>query len=692
MDYNELELAWPRSVAKTTPGLNQVYAYLAKRGITPQYTQELGFKIVPAHGLVTAAMGTRLEKVNPGFRENRLAIVIPHLHSQWWCARLVDVDVVPLAGWEKMVEGTSKRAKMFAPPGVSPDAWLAPTLDWDSGLQKGARIHIHESAIKAANGARLGYWSIGLNGVWGWSNKKSGRGMPPAMQGLPWRKLELVPVIVFDSNYETNFQVKAAAEKLAERLMSLTGRKAEIMSTPRGVDGRHRGFDDFCVEEGDKRAVEWLEVGGVAADLDPLRLAMMEINDKVCIVESMSRIAELETGTLMSRYEFCDVNYARLKVYNVITEKFEGVAKAWMGWEWQTRVRALAYTPGAERITEAGDLNLWRGWGCAPVGGNVKPWLELLADCIPDKDHQRRIIQWFAYPLQVPGGKLTTALLLYGPPGSGKDALLMPIKALYGGDNAVEISSPQLKSSFNSIYASRQFVHANELQRSFDSQDVVNQVLKLLITSEFQTVNRKGQPEYTVRNVCNVAITSNYADCVKMDEDDRRLYIHEWKGRHVGPEHQGYWDKYFTWSQSQTGPAALHAYLLGVDLTGFNPAERAAETEAKEFMREALRSPLEEWIHRLKIDPDGVLGLHYIGRCLFTSDELANVYNASAGERGQIAPVRMGKACFKFLNKTPRMRLGDDKHEGEKFTYWIVRGTNKDWSTPKMVKKNGGRN
>jgi hypothetical protein len=282
-------------------------------------------------------------------------------------------------------------------------------------------------------------------------------------------------------------------------------------------------------------------------------------------------------------------------------------------------------------------------------------------------------------------------LLLYGPPGSGKDALLLPIKTLYGADNAVEISSPQLKSSFNSIYASRQFVHANELQRSFDTQDAVNQVLKLLITSEFQTVNRKGQPEYTVRNVCNVAITSNYADCVKMDEDDRRLYIHEWKGKHVGPESQPYWDKYFAWVAGG-GAAALFGYLLGVSLEGFNPAERAAETEAKEFMREALRSPLEEWIHRLKIDPDKVLGLHHVGQCLFTSEELANVFNATASERAQTTGVRMGKACFKFLNKTPRMRLGGDRHAGEKYSYWIVRKPNKDWSTPEMVKKNGGRN
>ena len=689
MNYDEIELAW-KPAGPRTPGLGQVYSYLKARGVTPEYAEELGFHIIPAHALVTRAMGARFEQTNPGFRDNRLAIVIPHRpHSQWWCARLVDVDFIPPTermGWESMVEKTSRRAKMFAPPGRAPDAYLVPTLDWGK-IQEGARVHIHESAIKAANGARLGYWSVGLNGVWGWSSKKTGQSLAPALLGLPWRKLKLVPVIVYDSNYEDNSQVQAAAEKLAERLMTLTGRKAEIMHVPKGPDGADRGFDDYCVQEGNDAACAWLDAGGIEAELDPVRLAVIELNERVCLVESLARVAELDTGVLMSRHDFCDVVYANRTIYDLVTEKVVSIPKVWMSSPWQTRVRALAYEPGQDRVTDEGDLNLWHGLGVQPKEGDVKPWLDLIADSVP-APHARKLVQWFAYPLQNLGSKMNTALLLFGPSGTGKDALIHPLKKVYGQENSVEVGGVNLKSSFNSLYSNKQLVHANELQRSFDSQDAVNQTLKMLVTSQFISVNRKGQPEYTVRNCANLVITSNYSDCVKMDEDDRRLYIHEWRGTHRGPEHQSYWNRYFAWADSAGGPGALLSYLLGVDLTGFDPSAWADETEAKEFMRGALRSPVEEWVWALRENADKALGTHFLGYCLLTAEELARVFNLTHGG-APVSSVKMGKACFKILEKTPRMRL--EGKEDLPQSYWIVREHHKSWATSALVKRHNGR-
>lgn len=652
------------------PGIQQAYNYLRVRGISPEYAHDLGLIILPARELLSRVR-------NKVTNDPRLAIVFPHEGTDWWSARLVDSGLrMAVKSFDDL---TVARNKMTCPPSEAPHAYLVPCLDW-GGLQKGARIYIHESAIKAANGARLGRWSVGLNGVWGWTSRKHEIALVQELRGLPWKTLELSCTIVFDSNCSDNWDVAAAASRLASKLHEICGVEVDLLVVPKLASGKDQGFDDFCVALGDEAAQEWLDQEGTPLDIAPLEVMKSQLNSEVCVVRSLGRVAEQATGTLMSRQVFTDVNYAHYIVKDD-DDKPVSVPRLWLTDQRRTVVNAISYQPGEPVLTTDGDLNLWRGMGRDPVEGDVAQWLDLLENNVQDSALRTWIIQWMAYPLQNLGKKMNAFLLLFGPSGTGKDMLLRPLHRIYG-DNAVMVSNDELKSTFTSLYSAKQFIHANELVRVRQDNELVNQKIKMLVTAEKLTVNQKGQPEYKIRNVANLAITSNYVDCVKLDEDDRRACVVEW-GAHQTVERrrdEDYWTALVDWIDGE-GSACIYDYLLRVDLSGFNPMAWAPGTEAKSEVIDAGRSSVEAFIHRLMEDPDSELGGAFSGKCLFTAKELAIIHHGCSGD--DLKPQQVDLLSKKLRSAgVQRANEGRSlKVAGAVARYWVVRRRDEDWSS-----------
>ena len=137
------------------PGIDQAYAYLAKRGIPYEMIDKLGLMLVRAGPLLERIKG------RGGIVDSRIAIIIPHPDKlggvrDWWSCRLVDtMGALGSRGFASLVQGT--RAKMLCPPGERPEAYFTPNIEWNP--QDGDYIYFHESAIKAINGAALGLYS-----------------------------------------------------------------------------------------------------------------------------------------------------------------------------------------------------------------------------------------------------------------------------------------------------------------------------------------------------------------------------------------------------------------------------------------------------------------------------------------------------------------------------------------------------
>ena len=623
----------------------EVLSYLAQRGISPELAQALNLKITNAAELIALARG------GPQWADDsRYAIVFPHydLTGQvlpWWSARLVGrampAPLRSVASFADYVDGaqtqgTSGLGKMFCPPNEPPCAYLphAPGLpDW-AVLPKGSTVYLHESAIKAINCAVLGYYAVGLNGVWGFASKRHALALLPALKSLPWRALELNPVVVYDADVLANPHVLEAATQLATRLLSITGRTATLLPLPAvPALGPKYGFDDL-VHHNVALARATLAATPIPIELHPIEAAKLALSRKCCVISSISRVADIETGTLMSTGAFTELNYAH---YTADIELPNGnlkevsVPKLWLKDPRRTWVECLTYEPGQPKMCTNYEgrpsLNLWRGWGIQPAPGDISPWLSLLADNVADPTLMDWILDWLAYPLQNPGKKLNSLLLIFGPSGTGKDLFLAPMHKIYGTDNAVKISNDELKSSFTSLYSQRQFVHADELKRVKDNADAVNQKIKGLVTAEALTVNRKGDPEYKVRNTINLAITSNYFDCIKLDEDDRRATVVRWEPPAADPtaDHRGdqpYWLTYVRWLHG-AGASAIFYALLTRDLSRFDPAAWAFDTDSKADVIDSARTSVERYVANLKTPATQDLPPLTEGRQLFTSKELA---------------------------------------------------------------------
>lgn len=488
------------------------------------------------------------------------------------------------------------------------------------------------------------------------------------LRDLPWKALDLQPVICFDSNAADNWDVQAAISQLAGKLYEITGQSATHLLLPKSPEGEHWGFDDFCVRHGDDAALAYLDGDGDVVEVSELKRLKVKLNSEVCVVRSLGRIAEQATGTLMTRTTFTDINYAHYVAS--VDDKSINVPRLWLADPSRVEVEALDYVPGGSVLV--GDrLNLWRGMGVSPSPGDPRKWLDLLERNIPNPVLRQWVIQWMAYPLQHLGAKLHSYIHLWGPPGSGKQALFYPLRLIYGS-NAIIVGKAQLLSDFNSIYSNKQFINFDELEAS-ERATMMQQKIKMLTDKDTLVVNSKGQPEYEVRNCANFISTSNYPDALKLDDDDRRACVIQFGER--GKVHdEAYWTEYHAWVENG-GAEIVFQYLLEVDLEGFNPKGWAPMTEAKADVTEASRSPVEVWVQHLWDDPESVLPANQ-RKSLWTNGELAMF--AYADDPKGVTPgkkvflgVRMLAAGFR--------RTDQIKINGKPERYWIVRNRDDEW-------------
>lgn len=258
-------------------------------------------------------------------------------------------------------------------------------------------------------------------------------------------------------------------------------------------------------------------------------------------------------------------------------------------------------------------LNTWTGWPTTPKAGNCKLALDLLRYLCSDEPNADEIhdwvIKWLAYPIQHPGAKMKSALVVHGPQGTGKSMIFEAIGALYG-DYYILLNQGAIEDKFNADWSARKlFVVADEIVARQEMHHIKNQ-LKTLITGEWIRVNPKNLIAYKERNHMNLVFLSNEKQPVAIEEDDRRHGV-IWTPPALSKDH------YNAVSDEllSGGLAALHQYLLDVDLTGFGPHTQPPPTRSKRDLMELGRGSVErfvhEWLH-LEVpdhDGDGVLPL-----------------------------------------------------------------------------------
>jgi hypothetical protein len=515
---------------------------------------------------------------------------------------------------EKIYDEKGKLIRYTQPAGAAPQPYFSKLFPWvqylDSHKGEARAVVITEGELKADCACKYGVPCIGLGGVYNFRSRKEA--FIEGLRQIDWS--ESTVCIVYDSDASSNFQVVRARNALSAEFLALNAQVFPV-DLPALTATTKTGLDDFIMARGVEAFKELLNA---AQPWAPSR-TLHELNEEVVFIQDPGLVLRHDTLQRMSRDMFARSVYAnRIWEEEVVAAKGKtkiekrGAAEEWIKWPSRSEVLRLTYAPGQERITDEREANLWRGWGVAPAyikKGDTSLWREFMDYFFKDDPtaaaDRRWMEQWLAYPLQHPGTKLYTALVVHSTvKGCGKSLLGHSMKEIYGL-NFEELDEDQLKGDFNEWAQNKQFIMAEEIAGG-DKRGIADK-LKGMITRPTIRINAKHLPTYVLPDCMNYYFNSNHHDSFFVEDGDRRLFIHEVRcGRlvDIAPE---FLKQYVKWIKSPEGAGALFYYFLHLNLTGFDPTAPARETVSRKAMIELGRSDAEAWVAELKEHPENVL-------------------------------------------------------------------------------------
>lgn len=330
------------------------------------------------------------------------------------------------------------------------------------------------------------------------------------------------------------------------------------------------------------------------------------------------------------RFEHCDFvsieklrqQYANTKIKMNVGDSIKWVTYADV-WHRSAKRRQhlnVDFMPGKPKIFDE-KINQWEGWGAEARPGDITPWNEMLDHVFAGDAAMRSWFErWLAYPLQHPGTKLTTAVVLWSiKQGVGKSMIGETMCRIYGEHGKI-ITAVELHSGFNNWMRAAQFILGEENSSSDRRAD--SNKLKVLITSDRVYLNEKYQPAIDTKNCANFMFTSNHADAFYLEDADRRYFVWEIKAER---KPDAFYANFVDWRDNRGGAEALMDHLLKLDLTGFSAKGNAPITEAKEEMIRQGKSDLERWLTDVVEDEISVRSV--FGKEVAHINEVAEVYN-----------------------------------------------------------------
>jgi putative DNA primase/helicase len=139
-------------------------------------------------------------------------------------------------------------------------------------------------------------------------------------------------------------------------------------------------------------------------------------------------------------------------------------------------------------------VNLFHGMPMQPDGSkSCARILELLYHLCNEEDAiYEWVLKWIAFPLQRPGAKMETAIVMHSEEGSGKNLFWEAVKSLYGIYASV-ITQNELESQFNTWASRKLFMIANEVVSRSELREHKGRLKNYITESELQ-INEKLLP------------------------------------------------------------------------------------------------------------------------------------------------------------------------------------------------------
>lgn len=517
------------------------------------------------------------------------------------------------------------------------EAYLPPLVDWQAVSQDpDAPVAITEGELKAACATKYATPTIGLGGVWSFKSKRRKKPLLDVFYDFVWKERHVT--ILYDSDAATNPMVVQARSALARELLAM-GALVHVADVPPAEDGSKQGLDDFCLAEGPEELQE-LMLSGLPFEASAV---LHDLNEEVVYVRDPGVVARYGDAFKMRPGDFTGHAYSNRLITEFYTDKegnakerVKSAARAWLDWPSRGELARFTFMPGADRVTDAGEFNTWSGWGCEPRKGSVEPWRKLLDHLFgKEKSLRQWFERWLAIPLQRPGSKMFTSAVVWGrSTGTGKSLVGYSMKRIYG-ECFEEIGDKELQDARYEWAIGKLFIMGDDVT-GHDQRNLADR-LKRMITQERMRVDPKFIPSYSVPDFINYYFTSNHPDAFFLEDDDRRMLVHEVT---CAPLDAQFYEDYRQWLGSG-GAEALFHHLLTLDLGDQKAQDRAPMTGAKERMMEDGMSDLGTWVRRLKSDPDVLLkfGEARLQGDLWTAAELHRLYDPEQKRRATVAAM-----------------------------------------------------
>lgn len=290
-----------------------------------------------------------------------------------------------------------------------------------------------------------------------------------------------------------------------------------------------------------------------------------------------------------------------------------------------------------------------------PSGGykgneGVKLLKRLLTDLFPERKYRAMVMDFVAHKVRFPHVKLKYALLIKGSENEGKSLIADLLGQLLGQHNVSLIGSDQLKEKFNGWAHECLMSVVEEIRMpGKEAHEVLNK-LKPVVTNKHIPVRKMNKDPSKEMNFCDLFLTTNYDDCLPMEEDNSRFLVlftrfrtnAEVKAWHAKlQQEEGVIYTRVLWDHIQERPAQFLEALAKYEFSEYyDPQGRAPDTVFKRIMAEDSKTDerqlLEDLLERRE-DPT------------ITNDVLVwSSFRAILDRRG-MAPALRNRAVASFL-------------------------------------------
>jgi hypothetical protein len=558
---------------------------------------------------------------------------------------------------------------------TAPHLYFPNVIKWKTSKRTGKvrlkRLVITEGEKKAVKACLVGIPTVALAGVWNYKSSKKQISLLDDFQVFDLSNTDVE--ICYDSDLTSNEHVRAAINGLAGELARLKPKSiCFVMLDGDSSDDAKVGLDDFLSGyDGDDAAREAFDALPRKSDVRMDTLALFD--STLCMVKEHTLYFNIpQNKYYRGRQQLFD-EFDRLpKVPDPEdTRKTISGIKLWFDLRAEsTDIRRVIYRPGApRRFREDGEtcdtLNTWQPSRVEPVNGEPVLWLELFnhLTSLLEEDHRRWFLQWLAYPIQNPGTKLFQSVFCYSnKQGVGKNFLVEPFLREIYGKNWSLINGNLMQTNYNSWAAEKQFVFMDEIYmpNRAERKSVMGD-LKALVTNPTFEMNEKYQPRKTLENYANIYMTSNHAEALALDPDDRRFFVIHAPEERLNTKFYLELDK---WARKGQGIGMVLNYLKNeVDCSDFNAKGDAPRTEGR---GEVITFSADNVAHLTNVlinDPGVIFQIdgNLPDKELWTADELNGAmtkYAAQIGLPGMAcSPQAIAGHLHHRMNESMRRRI-----------------------------------